>query len=517
MGRTRTSTARSFAPAPPRQRAETRFNDCRALTTQDPSTAAKPRLRAAALIAISAALLASLIVAVSALGTTLLGVPTTYGEGVDSRLGAQVARDFLADQDAEANALSSGDQSLLGGRLSDSALGDVLQQISSQSTSGTPPKVTFQPTSLTILRASDPADPNLTIEVREDGTKSVVTNNGPDQAPSEQSINFHGDFWLRIPSGSHYAIADQHIQTLPSSPLPAISVVAAALLCVALAALLVLRHRRMWGTLKAAPASQPTAESPVIEMPVEDDSPEPVGEPKEMVVSTFGGLHVREGGQDWAQALMSRPVTGFVWLRLLVAAICDPAAPLSRDEIAQQANPRVSRNVQLKRLRNVVAKGLRELPPALRDRVLVTPDVMSFELQGCEVDAIELLKLSSELERRRELTSSQAARVRRVLSACQGTFLTEFEIIEDLATDRHPTCGELMRELRESLTNKRVELSLLLADAYLRSHQPAQAITVLEPAVDDRPQRKDLADRLATAYRGAGREAEAKALEARYA
>jgi len=57
----------------------------------------------------------------------------------------------------------------------------------------------------------------------------------------------------------------------------------------------------------------------------------------------------------------------------------------------------------------------------------------------------------------------------------------------------------------------------LLGDAYLRSGQTALAITTLEPAVSDRPQRKDLADRLAAAYRGAGREAEANAVEARFA
>jgi predicted Zn-dependent protease len=62
-----------------------------------------------------------------------------------------------------------------------------------------------------------------------------------------------------------------------------------------------------------------------------------------------------------------------------------------------------------------------------------------------------------------------------------------------------------------------VDLSLLVADAHLRAGQPAQAITVLEPALGDRSERKDVADRLVAAYRGAGREAEAKALEARFA
>jgi hypothetical protein len=486
------------------------------LTTAAPARKADKALRPAAVRAISVVLLAIVIVAVAALGTTLLGVPTTYGSGVNPSLGAQLAPDFLADQDAEATALSNADQSVLGGRLTDSALADVIQQISNQSASGTPPKVSFQPASLTIIRAPDPADPSLTIEVQEDGTKSVVTSNGPDSAPTEQAISFHGDFWLRNPSGSHYTIADQQIQTLPNSPLPAIATVVAALLVVGLATVLVRRQRGQRPALALAPAVQPAAVPALIETPLAGEGSEPSTPAPQMIVATFGGLHIREGGRDWAQALMSRPVTGFVCLRLLVAAIRDPASPVSRDEVARQASPGLGRDVQLKRLRNVIAKGLREMPPVLRDRILVMPESMSFRLEGCAIDAIELITLSAAASGRRELSPIEAARVQRVLLTCQGTFLPEFETIEDLATDRHPTCTELIRELRESLTNKRVELSLLLADFHLRAGQPAQAIAVLEPALNDRRERKDLADRLAAAYRGAGREAEAKALEARY-
>ncbi|MHB8688956.1 MAG: AfsR/SARP family transcriptional regulator [Candidatus Dormibacteria bacterium] len=474
------------------------------------------RFQPAAVAAVSVVLLAVVIVAVAAFGTTLLGVPTTYGSGVTPSLGAQVARDFLADQDAEATAVSNGDQSVLGGHLTDSALTDVVQQISNQPGSASPPAVSFHPASLTVLQAPDPADPSLTIEVQEDGTKSVITSGGPDAAPTEQTISFHGDFWLRKP-GANYTIADQHIQTLPSSPIPAIGLVVAALLIVGLATVLVRRRGGLRQSLERAPA---LVTAP---LPVQDYTPAhraALEAPKEvprMVVTTFGGLHIREGGQDWAGALMSRPVTGFVWLRLLVAAVRNPGSTVGRDEVARQASPRQSRDVQLKRLRNVIAKGLPPMPSVLRDRILVMPESMSFVLDGCEVDAIELATASAASTGRRDLSPSEVARLQRVLSACQGTFLSEFDSIEDLATDRHPTCTELIRELRESLTNKRVDLSLLVADAHLRTGQPAQAITVLEPALRDRIERKDVADRLAAAYRGAGREAEAKALEARFA
>ncbi len=144
------------------------------------------RLQVAAGWGISAVLLATLIVAASALGTSILGVPTYYGSGVDSTVGAQVARDFLADQQAEASALSSGDQGPLGGHFTDSALGDVIQQMTNQSASGAPQTFSFQPASLTVLRASDPNNPALTVEVQEDGTETVVTT-PTNAAPNEQS------------------------------------------------------------------------------------------------------------------------------------------------------------------------------------------------------------------------------------------------------------------------------------------------------------------------------------------
>jgi hypothetical protein len=486
------------------------------LTTTAAATKANRRLFLAVL-PVSVALLAVLIAVVAAVGTTLLGVPTTYGAGIDSKLGAQIARDFLVDQHAEAIALSTGDQSVLGGRLTDSALTEVIQQINSQPATTARPRITFQPSSLTILRAQDPADPSLTIQVREDGAKTVATDNGPNAAPSEQTISFHADFWLRAQSGSNYTIADQEIQILPSSPVPATALMLTALLFVGVTALLVIRQRTRRPALQLAPTSEPGAVSTSARVATDEEGYPASGSPAELVVTTFGGLHIRKGGRDWAQALMSRPVTGFVWLRLLLSAIREPSSAVSRDEVARQASPGVSRAVQLKRLRNVIAKGLPEMPAVLRDRIQVQPESMSFSLEGCEIDAIELLALSSETSGRQALSNVESGRIQRLLTACQGTFLPDFETIEDMATDRHPTCTELIRELRESLTNKRVDLALLLGQSYLSAKQPAQAVAVLEPAVNDRRERKDLADRLVDAYRAAGREAEAKALEARFA
>ena len=57
---------------------------------------------------------------------------------------------------AEAAALSSGNQGPLGGHFTDSALADVIQQMGNQAASGSTPTIRFQPTHLTVLRAPDP-------------------------------------------------------------------------------------------------------------------------------------------------------------------------------------------------------------------------------------------------------------------------------------------------------------------------------------------------------------------------
>ncbi len=463
------------------------------------------------MVGLSALFLAGVIVVTAALG---LGVRTTYGSGIDDRLGSQVQRDFLADQDAEAAALSKGDPGMISGRLTGNALQDVSQQISTAGGAGAPPTVSFQAGSLTVLQAQDPIDPTLVIEVQEDGSKTVTSSAGPNSAPTEQTIAFHGDFWMRKDSSGRYLIADQKIQNLPTSILPAIAILAVAVVWVGLAGSLVVLRRRAKTIPAPADAGLTAAVAAVVETPPAYEPVDPSqGSPPDVLVRTFGGLQVHRDGRDWAGALNARPVTAFVWLRLLVAAIRDRRARPTREEIGRQASPGFDRETRLKRLRNVIHQGLRELPAAMSDRIVVEPQTMSLKLDGCEVDAIDLLAISAEYAGRRLLADPQLARAQRVLDASKGTFLPEFESVEDLATDHHPTCTDLIRDLRELLTTKRIELTMLVADSLLATRRPDPAIALLEQAFQERPERADLRARLAAAYRGVGREAEASALE----
>src|SRR6266851_6009672 len=182
--------------------------DGRAVGEPNPGLGGERRLPTAVIYLVSVLVIAIAVAVVSALG---IGTRTTYGSGISPSVGAQAQRDFLADQDAEAAALSKGEQSLLSSALTENALVDVNQQIADEIAAGAPPAITFQADSMNILQALDPADPSLTIEVQEDGTKTVTTQANQNSAPSTQNLAFHGTFWLRKSSSGRYQIADQQI------------------------------------------------------------------------------------------------------------------------------------------------------------------------------------------------------------------------------------------------------------------------------------------------------------------
>ena len=475
------------------------------MAAQPKPTTSRTRLQAAAVVGFSAAVLVAVIIATAVFG---VGARTSYGSGIDPALGNQITRDFLEDQDAEAAALSKSDQALLNNRLSDSALADVVQQIQGQA-AGTTPTVSFHPASITVSRAQDPSDPSLLIEVGEDGVKTVTRNSGPNAAPTQDEITFHGDFWVRL-SGGRYLIADQSIQTEPSSPLPQVALAVVALVWVGLAYVLYWRTRLP----KAPPAVSPvTPLAPI--PPVEPTVFEAIEEPEpatKTLIRTFGGLQLIEGGKDWAPALSGRQAMAFVWRRVFLAVLDDPSGGVVREVVARQTNPTVDRETQLRRLRGLISEGLRELPEPLRQRIILDPLVLRFDLADCTIDALELRTAAAGFGRLKILSPSQASRARRVLEATHGTFMPEFEMVEDVVTDHHPTCTVMIQDLRKQLSDRRAELLAVLARAYIAGRRADLAVELLEPTLHELPDNADLRKLLADAYRAIGREADARAL-----
>ena len=442
-----------------------------------------------------------------------LGVHTSYGSGIDASLGGQIQRDFLADQAAEVAALSKNDASAIKGRLVGNALRDVTRQIGDQTASKASITVTFQPSSLSILRAQDPADPTLVIEVQEDGTKTTTTRTGANGAPIEQSVPFHGDFWLRKDGSGRYVIGDQNIQSRPASILPAVVLIVVAGAWMAAFALVLLRRRLRPVPQQAAPGVVAAMSEMGSEAPIYKPAEGSTLPPPQVAIHTFGGLQVHLEGKDLAGDLKARPEIAFVWLRLLLEALRHPGARLSWDDLARQTSPGLDREGALARMTDVFGQGFRDLPHAVRDCILVETHDLSFRLDDKQVDAVYLLTVASECAGQNTLSAMQIARAQQAIDSSSGIFLPEFEGLEDAATYRHPTSTDLIRQQREWLTAKRLDLVLVLADTHVAGGRPGEAVSVLESAFQERPDSADLRARLIAAFVAAGRNDDASALE----
>jgi hypothetical protein len=197
----------------------------------------------------------------------------------------------------------------------------------------------------------------------------------------------------------------------------------------------------------------------------------------------------------------------FIWRRALLAPFEDPAASVSREAVARQAYPSVEREYQLGRLRTVLNQGLTELPAPLRSRIIAEPKVLRFNLDGCTVDALELLKLADDWSRLEVISPQQAATASRVIGATRGTFLPEFESVDNLVTSGRPTCTELVKNLRDKLTERRARLIVVLGRTYIAGRRPDLAVTLLETATEDHPADVKLRDLLLEAQRARSREA----------
>lgn len=463
----------------------------------------------------SGVLVVGVALAVFLLDADLSGVRPSFGSGIDSTTGDRVVRDFMADQVAELKGKTSGDRSQLEGYLTGNALQDVTEQIANL-----PPaaagEFSVRVASLSVIQSRDPNDPSVVIEVQEAG-QQTTTAYPQNAAPTQQTVDFSADYWLREANG-RYEITDQSIDYQPSSAGPTWAIVILALVAVAAAGVLWFRRSRQLA--RVGSAVQPVVAGIPPALPHTDRGLAALVAPNSasdtLVVKTFGGLHVLEGERDWVKDLLQRQVTGFVWVRLLAGAVRDPAVRPLRDQLAREVSPTQDRKTQLKRIRNA-ATQLRDLPGPLNATVQVDEQAFTFRLQSCEVDAVRLQQVSAAVGERESLAPAEVALVQQIFDDSAGTFLPEFEKLEDLATDHHPTSSHLVRELREMLADRRTRIGIVLADTYLATGRSLQAVSVLEPLLRENEQRRDLADRLAKAYQAVGRGAEARALLKRFA
>ncbi|MGH7904423.1 MAG: tetratricopeptide repeat protein [Candidatus Dormibacteraceae bacterium] len=446
----------------------------------------------------SAAVLLALIVVL----VITLGLPGAGGGGgVDAALDAQVRRDFLADQAAAAAAAGGGDQSGLAGRLTGNALQDFLHQ---QALNG-PVQVQVQPQSLEVLRAADPSDPTVSLEVHERGVQTLTFPAAAGGTAPAGQQGFDGRYWLRQVSG-RYAITDESVTEVPV-PASGLPVWLGALAVLALLALLIgavaVRRRR---------ASAPASPDGLLKTaPREEEAP-----PGTLVVRTLGGFRIVCDGEDLTATLERKWKIAYVWQRLRIGALAEPGSRLRREDLAQELGPLLDRATVLNQLKSRLFV-LKDLPAPIAACVEIGNEHLAFQLERCRLDLLQLFQLGRACTPSRLLPVALSARVDRVLAESAGAFLPGWEALEVRAGLHDTPAAELVAQLRARVVAVRADLLFALGETCAAVSEQERAIAVLQQALELRPDRGDVARRLIACYRAVGRDPEANDLHQEYA
>lgn len=239
--------------------------------------------------------------------------------------------------------------------------------------------------------------------------------------------------------------------------------------------------------------------------------PPPLAAPR-LSVQLLGRFRLRLGAEDLTTELLDRPTLNYLWLYLLIRAI-QGFGPVPRAAVADEVYPGVDPKTQHERVRRRLY-DLQHKLPALGRYVVVTDRDLQFDLEGCDVDVVEIMKLADEIRRNGAadpalLVASTVRSLEDALAACSDECLPRWDEWEDSINRGRGQSGEHLRALRARLAEARVLILQRLGGHYLAQKNTRRAVAVLDEAVAVDPGRDDLAELLARALEAAGEHARA--------
>jgi DNA-binding SARP family transcriptional activator len=226
----------------------------------------------------------------------------------------------------------------------------------------------------------------------------------------------------------------------------------------------------------------------------------------ELEIETLGKIRLCADGEDFAPRLLHRPAQAASWLYLLARQAHRPGDRLIRGVFADEMFPGLSPDQQRRKVRQRLADMNRDLPRPLR-RMAVEGEYLGLDLTACDLDVRRVLDVAMAartIDVDDPLATPTAETVAWALRASAQEFLPGWEEIERRATDGRSGMGEIVTAVRDQVLAAHLSLLETLADARMERHQPAEAIPHLEEALRRRPERGELAHKLAAAYERAG-------------
>jgi DNA-binding SARP family transcriptional activator len=253
--------------------------------------------------------------------------------------------------------------------------------------------------------------------------------------------------------------------------------------------------------LEAPPNSPPAADG-------QRQGEAPVIAKASLTIQTHGSLKVCLGDADLTAKLHARPTVSFLWQYLLVRAMDAPGQPIPRSVVADELYPGVDRERQLERLRKRLFHMQGNLPELSR-RLGVTERDLMLDTEACQVDALEILQLASENRGTGLLPEPVVAEVEAAIAAAAAEFLPDWDDLQQTISGGRGTAEEYVRNMRSRMQEARVGLLARLGSHFLARREAGRAASILDEAFRLDPERKGLAQDLATALEAAGHRARA--------
>ena len=251
--------------------------------------------------------------------------------------------------------------------------------------------------------------------------------------------------------------------------------------------------------LAAAPVSgarvPPQADAPPLPTSVLPD-----GSKARLVIRSLGPLTLVSKGRDHAGDLLRRPVASFLFLYLLARAVLTPGDRVSRMQLQQELNPMLDRDQQREKLRRRIS-DLQKLPPELSSCFVVNEELIGLDLAGCDYDVDRLRQLRASVEGRTVMSDETLSELLAALEGIGfGEFLPDWEECEQRLTAGRGSADQVMRDARRAVDELRADVVSTATDALAARDRLPQAITLLQAALKETPERQDLAHRLRNAY-----------------
>src|SRR5262249_37972354 len=240
----------------------------------------------------------------------------------------------------------------------------------------------------------------------------------------------------------------------------------------------------------------------------------PLSATASLSVQTLGTLKVCLGDADLTRTLPARPTVSFLRQYLLVRTIHAPGQSIPRSVVGDELYPGVDRERQLERLRKRLFHMQANLPELTR-RLLVTERDLMLDVDACRIDAVEILRLTSE-NRGAGLLPEPIIAEMEAGTAAAAEFLPDWDDLQQTISGGRGTAEEYVRSLRSQLQDARVALLARLGSHFLARREAGRAASILDEAFRLDPARKGLAEDLATALEAVGHRTRAAEVRRRH-